>query len=704
MKKICLVSLLTALMALGLAVGACAETGEEPAEWTVLFYFCGSDLESNYSYATGNLNEINSVTYPENYLPEIAGMYGVDIGEITRPGKVNILIGTGGAEEWHTQDPEMGLDMTVDPRALQYWRYDYDPVDLKADGSRNGRFELMETLPLRSMADPQTLTDFIRWGERTCPAKKYALVLWGHGGGARTGLFTDELFDNDLMYLFELKDALTGAGVRMEAVVIDACLMANLETAWSMKDGAHWMVASEETVPGKGTAIGSWLQQLVDYPECDGEWLGRTICDMNLIKYVNEAGTQSRSTLTWSVIDLSKIDSLIDAFGRFFGAMNDAIRHYPKVAGLYARLILESEEYGDGQENMRDLAGVACNTRLATFMDHAMRCDLLNALSEAVTYSVRGTGRSGARGLSFCYSTDFSPEELETYSKNFPQPEYLAYLDAITDWKAPGWVFEKVEPLPDIDSLEDFRLLVVRRMTDSGMPALDMTQSLDIIDNVYYRLYKLDEETGDVLRLGRSGCAEVSWNQGLNTLFRAKDPVHWPSVDGVLFCMDLIQSQYDQRLYNIPVQINSQNSILRCGRFIRHSSEDTYDLNDYEIYGLWEGFEENSALFDRSVTSLSELVGQEYCFLYPVDGDGGDAGYQSSQMMTMYRALDVQEIPLPEGTYYIEYEVDDMFLRSYLLDRIEFHWDGKNMTFPEGFAWEGEVVLNATDENRKGGE
>ena len=699
MKKICLLSLLAALMALGLAIGACAEAGEEPAEWTVLFYFCGSDLESNYSYATGNLNEISSITYPVNYLPEITEMYGVDIGEITLPGKVNILIETGGAKEWHTHEPETGLDMQVDARALQYWRYNFDPDDMAARGSRTGRFELMETLPLRSMAEPQTLTDFIRWGERNYPAKKYALVLWGHGGGAGTGLFIDELFDNEVMYLFDLKDALISADVRMEAVVIDACLMANLETAWSVKDCANWMVASEEIVPGKGTAIGGWLQQLVDYPECDGEWLGRTICDMNLIKYVNDTSAQSTSTLTWSVIDLSKIDSLIDAYGRFFAAMNDAIRRYPKVAGLYARLILDSEEYGSGQENMRDLASVAYNTRLATFMDNAMRGDLLKALSEAVTYSVRGPGRSGARGLSFCYTTDFSPEELEKYSKNFPQPEYLAYLDAITDWHAPGWVFEHVEPVPDIDSLEAFRLLAVKMMTESGMPALDMSDSMDIIDSVYYRLYKLDEETGNLIRLGRTGCAEVTWNQGFNTLFRANDPVHWPAVDGVLFCMDLIQSQFDQRLYNIPVQINSQNSILRCGRVIRYSSGNTYDLNDYEIYGLWEGYEENSELFNRSVTSLSELVGQDYCFLYPVDGKDGDAGYQSSPMMTMYRALDVQEIPLPEGTYYIEYEVDDMFLRPYFLDRIEFHWDGENMTFPEGFAWEGEVVLNAMDEN-----
>ena len=99
------------------------------------------------------------------------------------------------------------------------------------------------------------------------------------------------------------------------------------------------------------------------------------------------------------------------------------------------------------------------------------------------------------------------------------------------------------------------------------------------------------------------------------------------------------------------------------------------------------------------LSPLSALAGREYHFLYPVDGAGynGRVSYQLSEPLTMYRALDVKEIPLPEGTYYLEYEVDDVFMRSYLLDRIEFHWDGKNMTFPEGFSWEGEVVLNATD-------
>ncbi len=47
--------------------------GEAPEadEWTVVFYLCGSDLESKYSFATGNLEEIADVNYPDSILPDI---------------------------------------------------------------------------------------------------------------------------------------------------------------------------------------------------------------------------------------------------------------------------------------------------------------------------------------------------------------------------------------------------------------------------------------------------------------------------------------------------------------------------------------------------------------------------------------------------------------------------------------------------------
>ena len=36
-----------------------AEAEQKPAQWTVMFYMCGSDLESKYGYATENLKEIS---------------------------------------------------------------------------------------------------------------------------------------------------------------------------------------------------------------------------------------------------------------------------------------------------------------------------------------------------------------------------------------------------------------------------------------------------------------------------------------------------------------------------------------------------------------------------------------------------------------------------------------------------------------------
>lgn len=48
----------------------------------------------------------------------------------------------------------------------------------------------------------------------------------------------------------------------------------------------------------------------------------------------------------------------------------------------------------------------------------------------------------------------------------------------------------------------------------------------------------------------------------------------------------------------------------------------------------------------------------------------------------------MKTIGMPAGTYYLEYEIEDVFMRKTTLDRIEIHWDGENMTFPEDFCRE----------------
>ena len=693
MKKALRKLLLFAVLPVVLAVlSFCAETAaadvpeSETDEWTVMFYFCGSDLESKYSYTTLNLKDISQVSYPYN----IQTIYTSDVfspKDMKRDiGKVNILIETGGASAWHMDS----LGMNVSTSLLQRWQYHYFPDEDMNPPAQP--FQLMESLPLCSMADPETLSDFIRWCVETCPAKKYALVLWGHGGGGASGLLIDELFGGDIMYLYELDQALAGGGVFFDTLVIDACLMANIETAWNVRNHARWMVASEEAVPGEGSAVSEWLQELVNHPALDGKWLGRCVCDTTEVKYINKDDDYGKQLLTWSVIDLTKIDRLTEAFGQLIRILNDALKDTPKLIPVYTEYILASPEFDDGRQNMRDLGCVICNPDIVGTMDNLVLDEAIDAMTEAVVYVTRGQGRSEARGISFCYPSDFTAEELDLYARNFPLPLYLSFLDAVSAaWTAPDWLYEITEQLPSVENIDEMQIVIQKRINADGMPALSFGETAGNVSNVFYRLYRQEETTGDCVLLGRTDCG-VEITEQSELLLCADYTMRWPSIDGLPCCIDMIQDN-TTRLYNIPAQINSDLVYLRCGQTLTSNENLSTNRRDYEVYGVWLGYNENSSLPNRSVEQLAMLVGREYRLVYPLEEAGANRAttYVFSKPRNLPRSLLVTDMILPAGTYWVEYEIVDRFLRTFRMEKVTFYWDGQSFTLPETSNWKGNV-------------
>ena len=121
---------------------------EETAEWTVMFYLCGSDLESRNGLASGNLEEILEC-YPYSALGSVFAEYpeNASIEERLAGMRVNVVVETGGSKAWHAAE----LGMEVDPSALQRWCY--KPMEtINPEGTNT--FALEETLPLQRMADP----------------------------------------------------------------------------------------------------------------------------------------------------------------------------------------------------------------------------------------------------------------------------------------------------------------------------------------------------------------------------------------------------------------------------------------------------------------------------------------------------------------------------------------------------------------------
>ena len=681
MKKIVLLFLAVLCLA-AFAANAEAEDPELP-EWTVMFYMCGSDLESRYGYATENMIEI--ITTHDLYATysKMAKEYHFETGDAVSSSdrKVQVVLQTGGCKAWHNNEGEVRTtDADIRTDMLQRWSY--DPYEL----TDTPMIHFQQELPLQSMADPETLADFVLWSKENYPAKKYMLVLWDHGGGSRTGIFVDELFDNDIMYLYELEQALKDGGGGIEAVLFDACMMANIETACAIEDSARWMIASEEVVTGEGTAINFWLKELCNRPEMDGMKLGRIICDSAQEKCANIGDEQGAQLLTWSVIDLNEIDEVADYMEELFRTTAIIYTEAPELTALYMKQNSSSERYGSAEDKMIDLSSLIYRAPIMQNAGLAMRNRMLDAIEKTVVYCVRGSGRARSRGLSFCLAVDMNEAELDIYMRNCPSPHYLSILDAITTWTAPDSLYETVERLPEISELEEYSIVLEKRIGVDGTPGVALVSSDLNVLLITCNFFGINDQTGNIIRLGYVPTEEFSTADG-RTQMNIPEPWNWPFVEDDVCCVDMIEYMYGECLYEIPVQIGAEKWVFRCG----YTPE-----KGYEIYGVWAGFDSTTMLFSRNVTSLSKLSGQDYCMLYPIfDPEHLNQGgaNERSGFHRLPRALSIETKPLPPGTYYIQYTVVDMFMRKIPIQEVKVIWDGEKLRLAEEAEWEGTVRI-----------
>ena len=104
------------------------------------------------------------------------------------------------------------------------------------------------------MANPLVLADFIRFSMKNYPAENYALIISDHGGGWE-GAVEDDSYNN-WMTMEKLKKGLEIAksqtGNKIDVLGFDACLMANTEAVYQLKDQAKFIVASEQNIGADG--------------------------------------------------------------------------------------------------------------------------------------------------------------------------------------------------------------------------------------------------------------------------------------------------------------------------------------------------------------------------------------------------------------------------------------------------------------------
>ncbi|MCF7900138.1 hypothetical protein K9K77_01380 [Candidatus Babeliales bacterium] len=216
----------------------------------------------------------------------------------------------------------------------------------------NARILKKTTLPqYTDSGKSETLVDFCTYAIEEFPARNYVLIFWNHGTGAldpfvRRQIPTSDIFLFDAesdpstspCYLDNLTltnnlrpplkaicfDDSTGnfltektmvsalqqicegplKGKKFDIIGFDACLMAMIETAFSIKDFANIMVASQEVELGAG-----W-----DYKKVFTPFLFKNLSPHEFGKHIVEAYSKTYNFIddfTLSCIDLTKIDPLV---------------------------------------------------------------------------------------------------------------------------------------------------------------------------------------------------------------------------------------------------------------------------------------------------------------------------------------------------------------------------------------------------------
>ena len=589
----------------------------EDGSWAVYWYLCGSDLESNGGFATNDLSELMEVELPEN---------------------VNVVIETGGSAVWQND--------LMDADKLQRWLYNSEGL------------QLVDEQPSASMGEAQTLADFLSFAKENFPAEKTAVVFWNHGGGSVTGAAFDEIYGYDSLTLDEMYQAFSSVWnpsmekQPLELIGFDTCLMATVDVAYTFADLAHYLVASEETEPANGWYYSQWVGTLAQNPSMNGEELGKVICDAYYAG-CEEVGTQDNTTL--SLTDLTKVQTLLDAYDTFGAEALAAACTDPGFFSQFGRVAAQSENYGgntkeQGYTNMVDLGHMA---RQSVGMLGSAQ-EVLDALDDCVLYRVGGQYRTEATGLSCYYSYNGDVEDFNSYAglgagvafKYFYSYELTGELDDSGMAYIADMDFEELPEVKNLLSTDwDGAPL---DLDEDGVSFLTLgPEADDILAGIGFSLYYVDEESDMMMLLGTDNDMNADWDNGVfSDNFRGV----WGSIDGNIVYMELSYESEDYNLYAIPVLLNGEEYNLQV----------VYDFStdEWNVLGARQGID-NSGMADKELRLLQE--GDEITTIWYMATASGDDEFEPYTAATVTVTADTAfgEMELPDGSYSMVYEMRD---------------------------------------------
>jgi hypothetical protein len=305
-----------------------------------------------------------------------------------------------------------GVSFTVFADNSEASEYDSMFVATTSDATiieiAHGTATVTDTLGELDGGSPDTLGWFVATALQRHPSQRSALVVWGHGNGwqgiaydgDRTALGESRerssIDAEELGRALEVGLAASGRG-ELDLLMLDACLMANLEVMSETAGAARYLIASEESVSGVGLDYDAFSVFATE-PKADAVRIF-DVLGAGFRSDVERGAPYDSDMITLSLTDLSNVPALEQAVATFSHAaaadviVNPASYQAAATAGFrYGVTNGDWAGYLDLGEYLRSLGAVS--PAVASTRDA-----LLAALDAAILAHIGSASYGNATGI-----------------------------------------------------------------------------------------------------------------------------------------------------------------------------------------------------------------------------------------------------------------------------------------------------------------
>ncbi len=316
---------------------------------------------------------------------------------------------------------------------------------------QNGKITQIGTTTVEDSGDAKTFLNAMKWAVTEYPSDHLLIDVWNHGSGplnrniwAQRGVCYDDStghYMTDLMYknAFDVIVNQYRGGKNIDIIAFDACLMADLEVAYTLKNYAQYMIASQQTVPGPGFNYTEVLS-IFNHNTPDAASFARWIVSA----FEHQYGS-SKLSYTLSAVDLSKLASAVSSTNEIAhqlynylntgnsakvvsvvkkSAATNACPHYdePTYIDLYTFLA----------NLYMNLAQMGLNTGNSAKLKSLLQNSLTN-LSQCTIANVRSGDVAKSRGISI-YFADVNSGIEPSYPELYWSKENPAWLNFLEEY------------------------------------------------------------------------------------------------------------------------------------------------------------------------------------------------------------------------------------------------------------------------------